>query len=337
MSKKKAGKHDSEWAEAKRRCRLSAEDVRKAKELGFKPRSLIKNIPAKSQPWKAPVRDWIRELYAKRFGHARATEFDRKGAAPSRPSAETAADPFAQEDLLPQYDTVNEEPYFVREADGRDFSLEEAGQYFFDPDAELNPDNEDGWPGLEDVDLDRDSEPSQREIESEDRLMLRRQRQFRTAAEAVAKAMGLLAEVEKVALFGSVAGPLEKEVPRFREFRRARIAIRHECRDVDLAVWVSSLGRLRALQKARGGAINDLLADHIGVAHHQVDVFLIEPGTDRYLGRLCCFGQCPKDKRECRAAGCGATPFLQQHENFTFDWPSASDGSVVLYEKGNPH
>src|SRR5207245_1473723 len=54
------------WAEAARRCRLSAADVRIAKELGFKPRSLLKNQPSPQQPWKAPVADWVRDLYAKR-------------------------------------------------------------------------------------------------------------------------------------------------------------------------------------------------------------------------------------------------------------------------------
>ena len=37
-----------------------------AKELGFKPRSLLKNQPSPQQPWKAPVAEWIRDLYAKR-------------------------------------------------------------------------------------------------------------------------------------------------------------------------------------------------------------------------------------------------------------------------------
>ena len=36
------------WAEAQRRCRLSGEAVRMAKELGIGPRSLIKNIPART-------------------------------------------------------------------------------------------------------------------------------------------------------------------------------------------------------------------------------------------------------------------------------------------------
>jgi hypothetical protein len=58
---------DKAWAEAARRCRLSpTEGVRMAKELGFKPRSLLKNQPSPQQPWKAPVAEWVRELYAKR-------------------------------------------------------------------------------------------------------------------------------------------------------------------------------------------------------------------------------------------------------------------------------
>jgi hypothetical protein len=39
-----------------------------AKELGFQPKSLIRNIPAPSQPWKAPVNEWIRSMHAKKFG-----------------------------------------------------------------------------------------------------------------------------------------------------------------------------------------------------------------------------------------------------------------------------
>ena len=47
------------WAVAQRRRRLSDDAVRKAKELGIGPRSLIKNIPPPSQQWKAPVEDWL--------------------------------------------------------------------------------------------------------------------------------------------------------------------------------------------------------------------------------------------------------------------------------------
>jgi hypothetical protein len=57
---------DEQWAECKRKCRLSVEDIALAKRLGLNPRSLIKNIPSKSEPWKAPVKDWLREIEAKR-------------------------------------------------------------------------------------------------------------------------------------------------------------------------------------------------------------------------------------------------------------------------------
>ncbi len=57
---------DQTWAEAARRCRLSVDDVRMARELGFKPRSLLNNIPTGAQPWKAPVAVWVRDLYEKR-------------------------------------------------------------------------------------------------------------------------------------------------------------------------------------------------------------------------------------------------------------------------------
>ncbi len=65
MSKKKLmSKKEAMWVEAKRRCHLSAEEVCMVKEMGINPRSLIiKNIPSRSQPWKTPVRVWIREMY----------------------------------------------------------------------------------------------------------------------------------------------------------------------------------------------------------------------------------------------------------------------------------
>lgn len=58
---------DPKWAEAKQVCRLNMDDIRKAKELGLSPQALIKNVPSRSQKWKAPVKDWIQGLYEKRF------------------------------------------------------------------------------------------------------------------------------------------------------------------------------------------------------------------------------------------------------------------------------
>ena len=54
------------WDEAKKKCRLGEEEVRMAKEMGLNPKSLIKNIPSKKEMWKAPVKDWIRDMYEDR-------------------------------------------------------------------------------------------------------------------------------------------------------------------------------------------------------------------------------------------------------------------------------
>ena len=52
--------------EAKRKCRLGEEEIRMAKEMGLNPKSLIRNIPNKKEMWKAPVKDWIHDMYEKR-------------------------------------------------------------------------------------------------------------------------------------------------------------------------------------------------------------------------------------------------------------------------------
>ncbi|MDR1110899.1 MAG: hypothetical protein LBP92_09475 [Deltaproteobacteria bacterium] len=54
------------WQEAKRKCRLNEDDLALARRLGLNPRNLIKNIPSRSEPWKAPVKAWLREIDARR-------------------------------------------------------------------------------------------------------------------------------------------------------------------------------------------------------------------------------------------------------------------------------
>lgn len=57
---------DEMWKEAKNKCRLNMDDIALAKRLGLNPRSLIKNIPNKNEPWKAPVKDWLHAIDEKR-------------------------------------------------------------------------------------------------------------------------------------------------------------------------------------------------------------------------------------------------------------------------------
>jgi len=156
------------------------------------------------------------------------------------------------------------------------------------------------------------------EIEGQNRYLLDRQRQFRLAADIVTDAWISFPEVHAVAIIGSVAKPLWKEAPRFREFRRAGVEVWHECGDLDLALWLSSLDRLGELRRAATRALREAYETGAGmsVASHQLDVFLFEALTDRHLGRLCSFNECPKGKPDCLVPGCGATPFNKRVEGF---------------------
>jgi len=156
------------------------------------------------------------------------------------------------------------------------------------------------------------------EIEEQNQHMLVRQRDFRVAADVVTDAWMTFGEVRAVAVIGSVAKALWKEVPRFSEYRRQGIEVWHECADLDLALWIDSQDRLGSLRRAAAGALRAAFESGAGtsVVGQQLDVFLIEPVSDRYLGRLCSFNACPKDKQECLVPGCGAIPFNKRIAEF---------------------
>lgn len=82
---------DQQWKEAKTRCKLSAEDIRMAKEMGLNPKSLIKNIPNKQQAWKLPVREWLRDMWEDRQEKAHKKQM-RKQAALAEASKEGIVD-----------------------------------------------------------------------------------------------------------------------------------------------------------------------------------------------------------------------------------------------------
>jgi len=290
----------ADWAEARRRCRLNSEEVQMAKDLGFQPGKLIKNIPAPSQAWKAPVNEWVRSLYEKKFGSRPPGGTASPARSPSGPGVErrNREDPWPDNPLIPDL------PCLVL-------------------DENVFPEDDEEPPSEDDI------------LESEGQ-MLRRQRLFRWAAEAIAVAASELPEVEKVAAFGAVSQPLKPDVPRFRQFRRNRIPILHECADLDFAVWMTRLDRLNGLRKALIGGLavtND--TPYGGVAHHQVDVHVFDSAGGDYRGRLCIFRTCPKPgKLECRVPGCGAEPFLQQFAEYHFN-PArfAAEPKVVLFDR----
>jgi len=56
------------WIDARKRHRLSDAQVQMARELGMNPRKLGKLDNHRQEPWKLPLKEFIAELYHKRFG-----------------------------------------------------------------------------------------------------------------------------------------------------------------------------------------------------------------------------------------------------------------------------
>ncbi|NCC66357.1 MAG: hypothetical protein EOM15_17105 [Spirochaetia bacterium] len=71
---------EQQWKEAKSKCKLSDEDIRKAKEMGLNPKSLIRNIPSKQQQWKLPVHEWVQLMYEERLEKSRKTQLRKQAA-----------------------------------------------------------------------------------------------------------------------------------------------------------------------------------------------------------------------------------------------------------------
>ena len=59
------------WITARQRFGLSHAQVQMARELGLNPRKLGSLANHDQEHWKAPLPDFIEELYQKRFGKAR--------------------------------------------------------------------------------------------------------------------------------------------------------------------------------------------------------------------------------------------------------------------------
>ena len=60
-----------EWVVARKRHHLSHAHVQMARELGMNPKKLGGIDNHRQEPWKAPLPDFIEQLYEKRFGRPR--------------------------------------------------------------------------------------------------------------------------------------------------------------------------------------------------------------------------------------------------------------------------
>jgi hypothetical protein len=176
----------------------------------------------------------------------------------------------------------------------------------------------------------------QRLIAGENARMLHRRDEFRRLGEAVAGRLAEIPAVARIVLFGSTVGPPRKELPRSGRFRRAGIEVWHECRNVNLAVWVDDLEYLETLQQTRRVAVTQALArKKLDVDEQHVDVMVMR-GADECLGFLCCFDECPcKGKYDCLMTGCGATPRVKPLRGRQFHIQRVpEDRKTTLYQRG---
>ena len=173
-------------------------------------------------------------------------------------------------------------------------------------------------------------------IARQNSMLLRRYRDFRSVADLMVQAWRRYPDVAAISLVGSVARKPWKEVPRFQPYRRERIELWHECGDLDLAVWLSRTRDLNALRKAKVKTVSGFRGElGGGVASHQVEAFLLDSRTSKYLGRLCEFNQCPKPRKwQCLVPGCGSPRFLQIDRRFRWRPETISeDRSVRLFDR----
>ena len=59
------------WIEVRKRYRLSDMHIQMARELGLNPKKFGGLANHRQEPWKAPLPEFIEELYLKRFGKER--------------------------------------------------------------------------------------------------------------------------------------------------------------------------------------------------------------------------------------------------------------------------
>lgn len=67
MGKNQKTKKDNIWAEAKKKYRLTSEQVQMARELGLNPKKFGGMANHKQEPWKEPLPQYIETLYFKHF------------------------------------------------------------------------------------------------------------------------------------------------------------------------------------------------------------------------------------------------------------------------------
>lgn len=149
--------------------------------------------------------------------------------------------------------------------------------------------------------------------------LIERQQAYRRGADIAASALIPFKEVQAIAVFGAVAAPLWKEVPRFDPYHSSGIALWHECARIDLAVWLERFHQLSSMRRAIDRALGRERWQGHEVALNDVSITILDADSGRYVGDLCQFIKCPAGDPACEVPGCGAVGHLRQFRDYLFD------------------
>jgi len=166
-------------------------------------------------------------------------------------------------------------------------------------------------------------------VESEyDKSALCRYQGFIYAATKLAERLSEFPEVERIVLFGSLAKPPFREPHRYKK----RVWAFHEPKDIDIAVWLSSLGNLKAMRRTLATLVPSVIKKASDICEGAMELFVFDSRSSKYLGRVCHYKQCPYNDSSCNIEGCGKPSHLKIESGFTLrpDAVSRINGQVLF-------
>jgi len=162
-----------------------------------------------------------------------------------------------------------------------------------------------------------------------DKMALYRYHEYITVATQLAERLIEFPEVERIVLFGSLAKP-----PFRRRFKYKKRMYFHYPKDIDLALWLSSLENLDAMRQVLTMPLPPASQKARGIRESNMKLFVFDSHSSKYLGRVCHSNRCPHGGFECMCAWSGKPPYLKTTHDFVLHPDAISRiSSQLLFER----
>ena len=171
--------------------------------------------------------------------------------------------------------------------------------------------------------------------DTEDKNALKQHQSFIVVALELAERLTEHPEIERISLFGSLARPpILEPHPYSKRLRDRGVHIFHSPKDIDLAIWLSSLTNLGAIRKMMTKTVSDMAEQTPGLCDDAVELFVFDHRSGTYLGRICHFNKCPKEHTDCFIQGCGTPKHLKTMKDFVLHPEAISRvNSEIVFER----